>query len=100
MNALETQFPAAEKRFCVMHLYQNLCKESRSLGVRREMWGAAKSTTDYFFNMHMENNKKVQTQPYFVTCIQSFNCLPLQTKPLHTHLLLSPGEHECFQMVS
>ncbi|XP_017250910.1 uncharacterized protein LOC108221551 [Daucus carota subsp. sativus] len=64
VNALETQFPAAEKRFCVMHLYQNLCKESRSLGVRREMWGAAKSTTDYFFNMHMENNKKVNMNAF------------------------------------
>lgn len=59
VNALESQVPAAEHRFCVMHLYKNLWKEHKGIGVRRLLWSAAKSTTDYHYKMNMGALKKV-----------------------------------------
>lgn len=59
VNALESLVPAAEHRFCVMHLYKNLWKNHKGIGVRRLMWCAAKSTTDYHFNINMEALKNV-----------------------------------------
>ncbi|XP_074343713.1 uncharacterized protein LOC141687377 isoform X2 [Apium graveolens] len=58
VNALESHVPEAEHRFCVMHLYRNLHKEHKSIGVRRLMWCAARATTEYFFKMHMDELKK------------------------------------------
>ena len=60
MNAVETHFPEFEIRFCCMHLYINMKKEFKGLGVCRQMWLAARSTTDYFFNMNMVNLKNVK----------------------------------------
>lgn len=60
VNALESHFPEAELRFCVMHLYNNMKSISKGLGISKTMWLAARSTTDYFFNMNMESIKKVQ----------------------------------------
>lgn len=59
MNALDKIFPSAEKRFCAMHLANNLNGIVKSSAVRSSMWFAAKATTDYFFNLHMESLKKV-----------------------------------------
>ncbi|KAK1390403.1 hypothetical protein POM88_018581 [Heracleum sosnowskyi] len=60
VNALETHFPESEHRFCVMHLDHNMKiqKQTKGIGVTRQMWLAAKSTTDYFFNMNMDILKK------------------------------------------
>lgn len=59
VNALETHFPQAEHRFCVMHLSKNLQLGFKGVGIRNLMWAAAKSTTPYFFKKNMENMKKV-----------------------------------------
>ena len=59
VNALESQVPAAEHRYCVMHMYRNLHKEHKGIGVRRLLWSAARATTDYFFNLHMNELKQV-----------------------------------------
>lgn len=34
-------------------------KDFKGIGVTRQMWLAARSTIDYFFNMNMESLKKV-----------------------------------------
>ena len=59
VHALENQVPSAEHRFCVMYLYRNLWKEHKGIGVRRLLWSAARATTEYFFNKHMDELKKV-----------------------------------------
>ncbi|XP_074322985.1 uncharacterized protein LOC141659942 [Apium graveolens] len=64
VNALEKYFPAAEKRFCVMHLYNNLSNVYNGVGIRGALWAAAKSTSEYFFNKHMENLKKLHLKAY------------------------------------
>ena len=51
--------PRAEHRFCVMHMYKNMWKEFKGIGVRQCLWAAARSTTDYMFNKHMDEMKKV-----------------------------------------
>lgn len=64
--ALDNLVPAAEHRFCVMHLYRNMPKEFKSTGVKKLFWFAARATTDYYFNRHMLNLSKVYTKlsPY------------------------------------
>ncbi|XP_074351338.1 uncharacterized protein LOC141690432 [Apium graveolens] len=64
VNALESQVSAAEHRFCVMHQYKNLWKEHKGIGVRRLLWSAAKSTTDYHHNMNMGALKKLAPRAY------------------------------------
>ena len=61
VNALENHVPMAEHRFCVMHLYKNLWKDFKGIGVRRLLWSAARSTTEYYFKRHMDELKKVIT---------------------------------------
>ena len=46
VNALESQVPEGEHRFCVMHLYKNLQKEHKCIGVRSLLWCASRATTD------------------------------------------------------
>lgn len=57
-------FPEAEHRFCVMHLYRNMWKDHKGIGVRMCLWLAARATTDYTYNKHMEELKKVHTCHY------------------------------------
>nr|XP_017239829.1 PREDICTED: uncharacterized protein LOC108212616 [Daucus carota subsp. sativus] len=64
INALEAVFPGAEHRFCVMHLYRNMWKEHKGIGVRSCLWLAARATTDYTFNKHMEELKKLSKKCY------------------------------------
>ncbi|XP_017256606.1 uncharacterized protein LOC108226176 [Daucus carota subsp. sativus] len=64
VRALETEVPEAEHRFCVMHLYKNLWKEHKGIGVRRLLWSAARSTTPYHFNQNMEALKKLAPRAY------------------------------------
>lgn len=65
INALESIFPNAEHRFCVMHLYRNMWKDHKGIGVRMCLWLAARATTDYTFNKHMEELKKVYFSALF-----------------------------------
>lgn len=66
VNALEKQVPHAEHRFCVMHLYKNMYKEHKGIGVRKLLWCAAKSTTNYYFNKHINDMKKVKMTVYSI----------------------------------
>ena len=59
VNALETQFPSAEHRFRVMHLYKNLANLYKGTDIRSQLWLAAKANTDYWFDKHMGYSKKV-----------------------------------------
>lgn len=61
VNALETQLPNAEIRFCVLHLYANMKKEYRGAAVRKYLWYAARSTSEYNFSKNMEALKKVHS---------------------------------------
>ncbi|XP_074376912.1 uncharacterized protein LOC141718430 [Apium graveolens] len=60
INVLEAVFPNVEHRFCVMHLYRNMWKEHKGIGVRMYLWLAARATTDYTFNKHMQEMKNCQ----------------------------------------
>ncbi|XP_074337570.1 uncharacterized protein LOC141674769 [Apium graveolens] len=64
INALEAVFPNVEHRLCVMHLYRNMWKEHKGIGVRMYLWLAARVTTDYTFNKHMQEMKKL-SRKYF-----------------------------------
>ena len=59
INALNSVVPNAEHRFCVMHLYKNMVKEHKGIILRELLWLTARATTDYMFNKHMEELKKV-----------------------------------------
>ncbi|XP_074352049.1 uncharacterized protein LOC141691210 [Apium graveolens] len=59
VNALTTQVPNAEHRFCVMHLYMNMYKDHKGVGCRSLLWLAARATTDYMFNKHMTELQKL-----------------------------------------
>ncbi|XP_074362844.1 uncharacterized protein LOC141703148 [Apium graveolens] len=62
IDALEAVFPNVEHRFCVMYLYRNMWKDHKGIGVRMLLWLAARATTDYTFNKHMEELKKLRNQ--------------------------------------
>ncbi|XP_074352940.1 uncharacterized protein LOC141692100 [Apium graveolens] len=59
INALEEVVPNAEHRFCVMHLYQNMHKKFKGVALRQLLWKAARSTTNWEFNLHMNNMKEI-----------------------------------------
>lgn len=59
INALTTVVPNAEHRFCVMHLYRNMYKDFKGVGCRSLLWLASRATTDYMFQKHMTELKKV-----------------------------------------
>ena len=42
-----------------MHLYNNMHKEHKSLGLRSTLWSAARSTSAFHFERNMEKMKKV-----------------------------------------
>ncbi|XP_074356565.1 uncharacterized protein LOC141696302 [Apium graveolens] len=64
INALETIVPNAEHRFCVMHLYKNMWKEHKGIGVRMILWKAARATTEYTFKKHMDELQKLSKKCY------------------------------------
>lgn len=66
MNAVETIFPNAEHRFCVMHLYRNMWKDHKGIGLRTLLWKSARSTTDYLFEKNMAELNKVSTFLHFL----------------------------------
>ncbi|XP_074325396.1 uncharacterized protein LOC141663533 [Apium graveolens] len=59
INALTTVVPITEHRFCVMHLYRNMYKDHKGVGSRTLLWLAARSTTEFMFNKHMSELKKL-----------------------------------------
>ncbi|XP_074347057.1 uncharacterized protein LOC141685879 [Apium graveolens] len=59
INALEAIVPNAEHRFCVMHLYQNMHKEFKGKTLRQLLWKAARASTDWEFNLHMNRMKEI-----------------------------------------
>ncbi|XP_074365213.1 uncharacterized protein LOC141706321 [Apium graveolens] len=59
INALEAIVPNAEHRFCVMHLYQNMHKEFKGITLRQLLWKAARASTDWEFNLHMNRMKEI-----------------------------------------
>ncbi|XP_074364979.1 uncharacterized protein LOC141706040 [Apium graveolens] len=64
INALENIVPNAEHRFCVMHLYRNMWKEHKGIGVRMILWKAARATTEYTFKKHMDELQKLSKTCY------------------------------------
>ncbi|XP_074383321.1 uncharacterized protein LOC141724920 [Apium graveolens] len=64
INALENIVPNAEHRFCVMHLYRNMWKEHKGIGVRMILWKAARATTEYTFKKHMDELQKLSKKCY------------------------------------
>ncbi|XP_063943790.1 uncharacterized protein LOC135150742 [Daucus carota subsp. sativus] len=65
INALESIVPNAEHRFCVMHLYRNMWKEHKGIGVRPCLWKAARATTEYTYVKCMDEMKKVHTTLFY-----------------------------------
>ncbi|XP_074346689.1 uncharacterized protein LOC141685495 [Apium graveolens] len=64
VNALEKQVPSSEHRFCVMHLYRNLWQGNRGIGIRKALWFAARSTTEFTFKKHMDILKQISNKAY------------------------------------
>ncbi|XP_074356643.1 uncharacterized protein LOC141696397 [Apium graveolens] len=64
INDLEAIVPQAEHRFCVMHLFQNMHKEYKGLALRHLLWKAARATTMWGFNLHMNQMKEVSPNCY------------------------------------
>lgn len=52
-----------------MHLYNNIFNMFGK-GIKKTVWTAARASTDYFFNKHMDNLKKVQAHAY----LTNFKC--------------------------
>lgn len=80
INALTEVVPNSEHRFCVMHLYRNMVKDHKGIILRKLLWLAARATTDYMFNKHMNELKKVNNCVIIIH-VSSFmstlaNCLP------------------------
>ncbi|KAK1354839.1 hypothetical protein POM88_048095 [Heracleum sosnowskyi] len=65
-RALDVEFviPIDEEEDVGSMLDINLWKENKGIGVRRLLWLAAKSTTDYFFKRHMDELRKVAPRAY------------------------------------
>ena len=51
-------------------MYKNMWKEFKGIGVRQCLWAAARSTTDYMFNKHMDEMKKVYIADLYM-CINA-----------------------------
>ncbi|XP_074375311.1 uncharacterized protein LOC141717097 [Apium graveolens] len=64
INALETVVPQAEHRFCVMHLFQNMHKEHKGISLRHLLWKAARASTIWEFNLHMNEIKEISPKCY------------------------------------
>ena len=55
---MQEQFPHAEHRFCVRHLYENIHQVHRGETVRQQIWAYAKSTTVAAFDRNMAKLKE------------------------------------------
>ncbi|KAL8116030.1 hypothetical protein AgCh_022497 [Apium graveolens] len=64
INALTTVVPNAEYRFYVMNLYRNMYKDHKGVGSRILLWLAVRSTTEFMFNKHMSELKKLSKKCY------------------------------------
>jgi hypothetical protein len=53
IKGVQEQFPDAEHRFCVRHLYQNIHQVHKGETVRQQLWACAKSTTVAAFESNM-----------------------------------------------
>jgi hypothetical protein len=53
IKGVQEQFPDAEHRFCVRHLYQNIHQIHKGETVRQQLWACAKSTTVATFEKNM-----------------------------------------------
>ncbi|XP_074337149.1 uncharacterized protein LOC141674321 [Apium graveolens] len=89
INALEEVVPNAKHIFYVMHLYQNTHKEFKGVALRQLLWKAARSTTDWEFNLHMNKMKEIAVKCYewlmakpktqWTSSIRKFRDLPIIT---------------------
>ncbi|XP_074351778.1 uncharacterized protein LOC141690919 [Apium graveolens] len=96
INALEVVFPNVEHRFCVMHLYKNMWKEHKSIGLSRKCfeWLSEKPRSqcsrsafknlcrsDMFVNNHCE---------VFNNTIRKYRDLPIifMLKVIHTNVMV------------
>ncbi|XP_074368731.1 uncharacterized protein LOC141708819 [Apium graveolens] len=64
INALESVVPNVEHRFCVMHLFQNMVKEHKSVAQKDLLWKAARASTAWEFNLYMDKMKEVSRKCY------------------------------------
>ena len=55
---MQEQFPDAEHRFCVRHLYQNIQQVHKGETVRQQVWACAKSTTVQAWDRNMAKLKE------------------------------------------
>ncbi|XP_059454848.1 uncharacterized protein LOC132185016 [Corylus avellana] len=66
MPAFEVVMPMADHRICVRHLYANFrdIGGHRGLALKEQLWSATSSYTEYHFNDHMEELKKMNKDAY------------------------------------
>ena len=58
IKGVQEQFPDAEHRFCVRHLYQNIQQVHKGETVRQQVWACAKSTTVEAYDRNMAKLKE------------------------------------------
>jgi hypothetical protein len=58
------QFPDAEHRFCVRHMWQNFQQTFKGDVLKNQMWKIARSTTATKYEENMEEMKTISPEAY------------------------------------
>ncbi|CAI9284676.1 unnamed protein product [Lactuca saligna] len=78
LPALEKLFPAAEHRYCLRHLHENMKRKWRGKEFKDCLWKCATCTTIPQFNSAMEELKKLNSEAYdWLNSIPSKHCCVL-----------------------
>ena len=64
LPAIAEMFPAAEHRFCVRHIYDNMKQLFKGENIKELVWRCARASTVAEFNRGMEELKSMDSKAY------------------------------------
>ena len=64
MEIFKDKLPSVDHRYCVKHLYNNVCAKFKGMELRDIIWKAAYASTPREFNNCMENIEKLDEKAY------------------------------------